>query len=265
MSFVPLALASIFLALGLPVVLANFDSITFSPVTQCGNFTVLFTGGKPPAALPLHLTVVPFNATPISIGIADSDWDNATLTGAAITFLPLSAGTEFIASLDDANGNSAATVSDVIKISPANDSSCLPAPSFRSTQRYTVQQPVSQCQNFAVTYDPSVVTAPPIIRAFVPRNTSFAVNPSGTIDPAGQTSYVMDGFRGQQVVLLLNDTAGVQQTAGPFTVGGDSSSSSACLPSTFAPLTNQAHKSQSHNKPHGSGNNGSSSKAALSK
>ena len=229
-SFVLLALASIIVAFGPPAVLSRFESITFSTVQQCGNFTVLFSGGKPPAALPLSLTVVPFNLTPISIGIADSAWNNTTFKGAAITFLPFPAGTEFVASLDDANGNGAASVSDVIKIEPSADSTCLKNIAIPA-KRYTVDQPLSQCEDFVVTYDPSLVETPPNIRAFSPRESSFAVNETLMQESyPGQTLYTMDAFRGQQVVLMFSDDAGTREATGLLPVGGDTSSPSGCFP-----------------------------------
>ncbi|KAI0338879.1 hypothetical protein BDW22DRAFT_1381383 [Trametopsis cervina] len=230
MSFVLLTLASSLFAVGPQVVHARFSSIKFSQVEQCGNFTVQFSGGQMPTALPLSLTVIPFNLTPISIGIADAAWNNTTLTGAAFTFLPFPADTDFIASLDDANGRSTALVSDIIRVQPSDNTTCVSSSPALPSSRYTVDKSVSQCEDFHVTYDSSVITTPPNIRGFIPRSMAFGVNESTAGSAPGDTSYTMDASRGDQVVLLLSDTSGVRESAGPLTVGGDSSSSKACLP-----------------------------------
>ncbi len=98
------------------VVFANFTSVHFSAVNQCGPFSVNFTGGQLPTALPLTLTIVPFYARPVSIPIPLTGWDQETQSGSAVVdFLPLYEGTQFLASLDDADGNSLGLVSDVLK------------------------------------------------------------------------------------------------------------------------------------------------------
>ena len=166
MTFPHLALASTLLAFG-PQVVLSFNSISFSAVQQCGNFSVQFSGGKLPTSLPLVLTVVPFNLTPISIEISSSSWNSVTLSGAAFTFLPFPADTQFVASLDDSNGIGTGPVSDIIRIDSSGNSSCLsnntPPP------RYTISDSLSQCEDFYVKYDPTVVDSAPVVRAFVPK------------------------------------------------------------------------------------------------
>ncbi|KAI0693226.1 hypothetical protein BC835DRAFT_1416054 [Cytidiella melzeri] len=230
MAFVLLALASILFAPGPQVVHARFASINFSTVEQCGNFTVRFSGGRMPAALPLSLTVVPFNLTPISIGIANSAWDNTTLQGAAFTFLPFPAGTEFVASLDDANGETAALVSDVIQIQQSDNATCVATASNSTSRRYTVDQSISQCEDFKVTYNASVTPVFPTIRAFLPKSSSILVNQSTAASTAGNVSYTMDVARGQQAVLILSDDSGFMESTNLLTVGGDTSSPTGCLP-----------------------------------
>lgn len=266
MSFVHLALASSLFAFGSQAVHARFHSIQFSPVEQCGNFTVAFSGGNLPEALPLSLTVVPFNLTPINIGIANMAWDNTTLEGAAFAFLPLPAGTQFVASLDDANGHSTAFVSDVIKVQPSDNTTCLPAVQT-ALSRYTLDESISQCADFHVTYDASAISTPPKIRAFLPRTFAFPLPLDNTTSAAGNASYVADLFRGQQTVLMVSDDTGYRQSTNLLSVEGDSMSPTGCLP-TF-PASNQTTQMNANN---GTGNGNSTSnlgqgaaKATLSK
>ena len=253
MTFVFLALASIVLAFG-PQVVLSFDSITFSTVQQCGNFSVHFSGGTLPSSLPLILTVVPFNLTPISIEISSSNWDPIELTGAAVTFLPLPAGTQFVASLDDSNSASTGPVSDVIRVDSSEDTSCLSASSSSIQQRYIVNSTLSQCQDFNVTYDPSVVDSPPTVRSFVPQGQSLFLNENVLASTLGRTAYSMAAKTGQQVVLAFSDDTGFRQATNLLSVGGDSSSSSGCLPnnqtstatSSSTSATSTAASSSSH-------------------
>lgn len=219
---------AVLLTLGPPAVLSRFNSISFSSVTQCGSFNVHFSGGKLPSSLPLTLTVVPFNSTPLSIVIPTFSWNNNTASGAVVTFLPLPAGAEFVASLDDAYGHPTGLVSDVIAVEPSTNTSCLAAP---TPARYTLPDvsTYSQCTPFNVSYTPGVVDVPPTIRAFVPKNHSFTVNHTSS-SGAGISNYLMDVRQGKRAVLMLSDDTGFRQSTDLFVVQGDNSSSTDCLP-----------------------------------
>jgi hypothetical protein len=207
----------------------SFNTITFSSVTQCGSFNVSFVGGQPPSALPLTLTVLPLDSTnPLSIPISRNAWNPKTSTGAAVTFLPIAAGMVFVASLDDANGVGTGLVSDVTKIQPSDNSSCLPAASIAttSTTPYTLNGTLSQCLPFNVSFNSTTANAP-TIRAFSPRGSSFLVN--STSESNDMATFVMDDQRENEIVLLLDDGHGNRQTTDLITVQGDSSSSTDCL------------------------------------
>ncbi|KAI0269881.1 hypothetical protein BC834DRAFT_967609 [Gloeopeniophorella convolvens] len=231
MLFASLVLAGV-LALGPQAALSAFHSISFSPIDQCGPFNISFSGGEPPAALPLTLTVVPFNSTPIAITIPASAWDDATSTGAYVTFLPLPAGETLVASLDDAAGNSVALVSDVIRIQPSSNTSCLSSNSTAiPTPYFTFDTQLAQCQQFDVSWDATGSTQRPSVRAFIPLGQSMYLKAagSGASQAPATTSYTVDIARGSQVALLLDDGQGGQQVSDLLTVEGDTSSSGACL------------------------------------
>jgi len=210
----------------------SFNTITFSSVTQCGSFNVSFVGGQPPSAMPLTLTVIPLNSTnPLSIPIARNAWDAKTSTGAAVTFLPIDAGMMFVASLDDADGVGTGLVSDVIKVQPSDNSSCLLAGTntTTSTPPYTLNDPRSQCLPFNVSFN-SMTAGIPTVRAFTPRGPSFFVNSTTeSTESSGIATFVMDDQRENEVVLLFDDGNYNQQSTDLMIVRGDSSSSTDCI------------------------------------
>ncbi|KAH9851633.1 hypothetical protein C2E23DRAFT_869295 [Lenzites betulinus] len=219
---------------------ARFASITFSQVKQCGQFTVDFVGGKAPAALPLTLSILPLNGTPIFLPLPDNAWNATTQIGDAIAFVPFPAGTEFIASLDDANGQGTALVSDVLVVEPSdsNDTSCLPTNPATFVAQYAVEGTLQQCEPFSVRFNSSQRTSP-TVRAFNPKGASFPVNQSAAFDDAsGVANYTMDAERDSQVILLFKDASGYAETSQPLPVFGDIQSSTACIPTN--PLANAA-------------------------
>ncbi|VDC02374.1 unnamed protein product [Peniophora sp. CBMAI 1063] len=226
------------LALGPLAVLGNFDTVSFSPVEQCGAFNVSFGGGVAPDALPLILTVIPFNASPIYIQIPEDAWNSTSATGAAITFLPLAAGTNFLASLDDAYGRpTGVNTSDIILVaaSPSNDSSCLNGVSLAQPSTYAISGDPSQCVDTAITFNASTVTSAPSVRAFVPRGPSFELSQTNATD--GEANYLMNITRGTQVALLFDGGDSDAQTSDLFTVFGDTSSPTSCIASSAASST----------------------------
>ncbi|KAI0081614.1 hypothetical protein K474DRAFT_1671811 [Panus rudis PR-1116 ss-1] len=219
------------LVLAPPTVLSKFNSISFSSVQQCGSFRVDFAGGKPPASLPLTLTVVPFNSTPISIPIPSSSWNSTTATGAWVTFLPLAADAEFVASLDDSLGFGTGRISNVIRVGPSDNTTCLPDSSTISTPRYAIkdESQLSQCSEFDVTYDPGTVDVPPAVRAFVLDQEAFLLNRT-SLNLPGDAGYTMSVPKDEQVVLIFSDDTGFRQTSPLLQVTGNATSSSSCIP-----------------------------------
>ncbi|KZV67086.1 hypothetical protein PENSPDRAFT_64701 [Peniophora sp. CONT] len=226
------------LALGPLAVLGNFDTVSFSPVEQCGAFNVSFGGGVAPDALPLILTVIPFNASPIYIQIPEDSWNATSATGAAITFLPLAAGTNFLASLDDAYGQpTGVNTSDVILVgsSSSNDSSCLDAITLAHPSTFAIEGEPSQCEGTVVTFNSSTVTSAPSVRAFVPLGPSFELSPTNST--SGEADYLMNITRGTQVALLFDGGSDNAQTSDLLTVFGDTSSPTSCLATSAASTT----------------------------
>ena len=199
---------------------AQFEDISYSSISQCGPFYVNFTGGHAPSALPLQLTVAVLNDTAYSISLPDSTWNDTSLVGAGFAFLPVPAGQQFIASLDDANGNPTGMVSDVIEVAPSDNTSCLPSGPNESPSLYTIQGELSQCGTFNLTYNFTSVFADPAIRAFQPTSQSFQVNLSSPDPILGVSVYTMDALHDTQVVMMFNDSHGHLQVTDILAVGG---------------------------------------------
>ncbi|KAI1794768.1 hypothetical protein LXA43DRAFT_85910 [Ganoderma leucocontextum] len=232
----------------LPQAAARFASITFSTVNQCGNFSVQFAGGSAPSALPLSLSILPLNGTPFTIPLPLDVWNSTTQTGAAITFLPYPANTQFIASLDDANGQDAAVVSDVLVINPSDsgDTSCLPTNPTPFAPQYALNGSLAQCQSFSVDYDVAKNISSPTIRAFVPKGASFSIHETEANETGGMDTYLMDVPRDSVVLLKYTDSnSGHSETTSLLPVLGDINSDTSCIPTN--PLATATSLDMSNN------------------
>ncbi|KAJ7816953.1 hypothetical protein B0H14DRAFT_3877673 [Mycena olivaceomarginata] len=214
-------------ALGPQVVLGSFK-FSLTPVVQCQPVSINFTGSDSNNhSVPITLTILPLldNVAPIQIPIPNGASNS---TGIELTFIPLPAGTRFVASLDDINGR-AATVSDVTKVlnsttGPDVDS-CFGS-SLSPVKFYEFDDTLGQCENFTITYHTALA---PTIKAFNPRGGSVKVPPTNASTAPNTASYTMNVVRDLEVVLLLDDTQGNLQTTKLITITGDSSSSKSCF------------------------------------
>ncbi|OBZ68702.1 hypothetical protein A0H81_11043 [Grifola frondosa] len=201
-------------AWGPQAVYSHFQFISFSPVVQCGSFFINFHGGKAPSALPLTLTVVPFNATPFLSHFP-------TMRG---MLLPPPVLRSLFFPFQQTP-------------SPSNNTSCLPTDPAPFSNHFTIDDPtgLSQCLPFDVHFNTTVTYAAPSIRGFKPLGPSFPINMTSSDDANGTATYTMDVLRDSQVVLLFTDDTGHKESTSLLAVTGNSASSSHCIPS-FAPL-----------------------------
>lgn len=221
------------LALFPQAVLSDFQSISYSPIQQCGPFNVSFSGGTPPTALPLTLTVLPFNSTPLVFTVPQSAWDNSTASGSYVAFLPLPEGLSLMASLGDALGNSAAPVSEVIRIRSSKNTSCISTaanatapPTFR-----LLNTTVSQCSPFSVTRKSASLDYLMSVRALVPTGVSSRLQRASFYSSQGVDTFtfIMNIARGLQVALLFDDGQGNRQVSDLLSVAGENSTPTTCL------------------------------------
>ncbi|GLB38239.1 hypothetical protein LshimejAT787_0501040 [Lyophyllum shimeji] len=218
------------LAIGPQVVQSLAFKFELSEVKQCEPVSITFVGNSSASAVPMFLTLVPFNSSPISIPIPNAA---ANTSGVYVTFFPLEAGTTFVASLDDATGENVARVSDIIRVlpSPTNNTTCLPASkdAAKPTLFTLDNSTFSQCENFTLTYNRTVLFRAPSIRFYSPRGPSRLLNLTSDDAATGTATYLLSFVRNFPVVLVFDDGSSHRQSSALMTVGGDSSSSTGCL------------------------------------
>lgn len=218
------------LAFGPQVVLSLNFKFELSEVKQCEPVSVTFVGNSNASAIPMWLTLVPFNSSPISIPIPNAD---ANTSGVYVTFFPLEAGSTFVASLDDATGENVARVSDIIRVlpSPTGNTTCLPTSNDapKSTPFTLKSSTFSQCENFTLTYDRTVISRAPSVRFYNPRGPSRLLNLTTDEAATGTATYLMTFNRNKEVVLVFDDGSNHRQSGALITIEGDSSSSTGCL------------------------------------
>ncbi|KAI9465448.1 hypothetical protein BJY52DRAFT_1244080 [Lactarius psammicola] len=236
-----------FLAFSPQAVLSVFQLISYSPIQQCGPFNVSFARGTPPIALPLTLTVLPFNSTPLVFTIPSSAWDNSTASGSYVAFLPLPEGVSLMASLDDAWGNSAALASEVIQIGSSDNTSCIStaANTAAPSAFQLTDTTVSQCSPFSVTRNNSSLDYPISVRVFIPTGLSTKLQRASFYSSQGVDTFtfIMSVARGFQVALLFDDGQGNRQVSDLLSVAGGASFPTKCLQITSTTSTATASNS----------------------
>ncbi|KAH9042085.1 hypothetical protein EDB85DRAFT_1917793 [Lactarius pseudohatsudake] len=236
-----------FLVFSPRAVLSVFQRISYSPIQQCGPFNISFAGGTPPTALPLTLTVLPFNSTPLVFTIPQSAWDTSTASGSYVAFLPFKEGVSLMASLDDASGKSAALTSGVIQIDTSDNTSCI-STATNTTTPSTFQLlggTVSQCSPFSVARISSSLDYPISVRVFVPTGLSSTLQSTSFYSNQGVDifTFVMNVARGFQVALLFDDGQETPQVSGLLSVAGGASNPTQCLQITSTTSTATASAS----------------------
>ncbi|KAF8903174.1 hypothetical protein CPB84DRAFT_1824076 [Gymnopilus junonius] len=244
-------------AFGVLVASAAALQFDFADVQQCDQVTVSFSGSNlAPGLVPASLQILPINSTAFNISLVEP---SLVYSGVALTPLPFPAGTDFLTSLDDGTGDSIISVSDVIRVlpSPIGNSSCLPN-ATQVTRRFSLPFNVSQCEEFSIQYDTTLVSQPPNVRLYHPTGSSFPLNMvSSTV---GEATYIMGFSREKDVLLLVTDENGNMETSPLFTVGGDANSDSSCLHKNNGEKTDDRTADMHH---HHNGTPGPSNSRAL--
>lgn len=200
------------LAFGTQVAPAHGLRFNFTAVVEeCQPFTVSFSGSSLNTT-PAFLSMIPVNSTAISVPLPDP---LVVSTGIALTFLPFPAGANFVASLEDSTGKNLIFVSDLKRVlpSPTNDSSCVAPQDVDVVKHFTVSTTVSQCEEFTINYDTSVVSRAPIVRLYSPRGPSFLLNSTSDNATTGTATYIMSFGRGRELILLMEDGDTIRETS----------------------------------------------------
>lgn len=186
----------------------------FTDVHQCESFTFTITGQKIESGkLPTSLSVIAFGSNPVVIPFPSPQ---LVPGGTFSTFLPFSAGTRFVASLEDGSGeNMIARVSDVMTVLPSqngNDNSCVDQNPNPIRQFAVLEGSISQCDEFTLSYNTTVVPQAPRIRVYNPRGFSFSLNNTSEDPTTGTAKYLMNVSGGKEVVLLIDGGNGIRET-----------------------------------------------------
>jgi hypothetical protein len=200
------------LAFGSQVVLSLNFKFELSQVEQCEPVSITFVGDANVNAVPMSLTLLPFGSHPISIPIPNAA---ANTSGVYVTFFPFAEGTTFLASLDDGAGENAAKVSDIIRVlpSPTGNTTCLMPADDKVPSLFTLDSALSQCEEFTVTYNQSVISKSPTVRLYSPEGPSFIINRTSENPANGSATYMMSYDRTKQVVLLFDNGSNHQETS----------------------------------------------------
>ncbi|KAI4527241.1 hypothetical protein K525DRAFT_187185 [Schizophyllum commune Loenen D] len=239
MFYAALAFSILFSTTHLPTARARPRSFAFNftTVRECEPVSLTFPDvTSDDIGIPTYLTIVPVNATPATIPLPDVA-DNF-LAGINITFIPVPEGTQFIASLDDADGNAVAYVTELLTVEPSDisDGSCLP---LASASFYTFNTAITQCTSYGVEYNAS--TDAPTVRAFSLGQTAYTLNETDASN--GEATYTAAVAYGSQVILMANNTIGQAQASQLLTVLGDGTTDASCLPNDTDDMEDEPEES----------------------
>jgi len=219
---------------------------SFTSVQQCATLELSFSGlTSPVSGTPSSLTIIPFNATAIVVPLNNPNFT----TGIILSPLPFLAGSEFIVSLDDANGNDIINNSDIFPVlpSPKKNSSCIPDPDEIAPKFFTMASPVVyQCQDFTINFNTTVSPQAPSVRLYIPSGPSFTLNTTSVDLANGMATYTMALPYGLGTVLALDNGEGTTEATPLLLVGGDSSSPKGCLPPGFVDIAVSNNTTTTH-------------------
>ncbi|KDQ20486.1 hypothetical protein BOTBODRAFT_40652 [Botryobasidium botryosum FD-172 SS1] len=175
--------------------------------TQCGNFTLTWSGGEPP----FQLLITPMFQTPRNLSIPRSAYSRSNRTGSYTFPLPLAyqnGQNRFLLTMSDKTGLASGGTSEVLTVERTSSSNANvtcgdlspPTPFLFNTP----QRP-SQCQPFRVGRYTNA-TKPVTLIGLIPLGETF------TISPKGNASYLswnpLNVEAGIQFTLLMRDAEG---------------------------------------------------------
>ncbi|KAL7421375.1 hypothetical protein Q5752_004260 [Cryptotrichosporon argae] len=228
---------TILIAAAVAAASASAFSFSTSTPTQCGTFTVTWSGGTAPYHLLLVPTITVTDGRIWNISIPD------TANGSYTFDLQEPATLEFLATMWDATGWGSGGTTDVLTVGSSDNSSCLDSNLLYDFYfNLSPNSNPNQCSQMTISWDNNV-TQPVGAYGLIPAGSAFSI-------PVPTTSYTYDWTvdiaAGTDFVLLMAD-AGTYQTGGSsslFTV--QSSSDSSCLnASSPASATSSAAASSS--------------------
>ncbi|KAJ3918579.1 hypothetical protein F5877DRAFT_7734, partial [Lentinula edodes] len=198
--------------------------LNISEITECEPVFVSFRGhfNTSLQQVPISLQILPFNSTPSLIPLPSYA---ANSTGVNVTFLPIPANTEFVATLVSPSGSSISSVSDVFEVSTSSpqNTACIPQNTFIPAYKILNPANFSQCENFTVNYSGR---SPPVVELFNPRGSAYPLDLTSFSN--NTATYNLAAIRQSQVMLNFISTDGGQNQ----TIQGDAFSSTSCFPTS---------------------------------
>ncbi|KAJ7244729.1 hypothetical protein B0H12DRAFT_1128519 [Mycena haematopus] len=220
----------------LPWFVAGTFTSTFSPITQCDNVNITWTGGS---GAGYYLSIIPIFGVPRNISIPSTN-----VNGTFSTPIPLNASDQAVLTLSDDTGFGSGGSSQLLKVGNSLGGTCnTTSPDLAYT--YGLDSPLVQCQPFPIT-DYAGATLPVTVLGVIPGGDAFLINPI----PEAKTSFdwTADVYNGTEIIFMMVDAQG--RTGGSYltTVGlsGDSSCINSQSPSsTIAPSSGSTSTSSS--------------------
>ncbi|KAN0134811.1 hypothetical protein V8E53_007185 [Lactarius tabidus] len=206
-------------------------SITISTPTQCGTFTVNWTGGQPPFVL----EILPVLGTQQVFNIPPSALSNGV--GSYSTTLQLAQEQQFLVTMSDATGFATGGISPLLTVQAQipQSTSCNtvdPSPDFF----YSLDVALQQCQPFTFSNYPGA-TLPVTIYGLVPGGTAIVLNA-----PNGATQYVWNAASiptGTSVIFAMSDAQNRTGGVSGILVSGSTANTS-CLNANSPSVTQQS-------------------------
>ncbi|KAF5315203.1 hypothetical protein D9619_007094 [Psilocybe cf. subviscida] len=216
MVFVAAGLLFVFAA---QVVSVSALLFNFTNVTQCAPVLISFTG-RNISVTPDRLWLLPINSTASSFPLGDP---SVYTTGISLDFVPYAADTTFLTSIDDSTGIHVILTSNVTTVlpSPTGNSSCVSVSNDSIPRHFTLASEANQCEPITIKYDTTVVKQAPGVRLYNPKGTTFRLNLISDDPTTGTATYMMNFSAGKDILLLMDEGNGIQETTPLITVGGN--------------------------------------------
>ncbi|KAI9462488.1 hypothetical protein BJY52DRAFT_1185208 [Lactarius psammicola] len=206
-------------------------TVTTSTATQCGTFTVNWTGGQPPFVL----EIFPVQQTQQVFNIPASAFNNGI--GSYSTVLQLAQEKQFLVTISDATGFATGGISPLLTVQAQTpqSSSCNTAevgPQFF----FSLDVALQQCRPYTFSQYPKAVL-PVTIYGLVPGGTAVVLNA-----PNGATEYVWNPASiaaGTSVVFVMSDAQNHTGGVSDIKIAGSTDDTS-CLNANSPSVTQQS-------------------------
>jgi len=207
-----------------------FTTTTSTP-SQCGTFTVNWTGGQPP----FSLEILPVQGTQQVFNIPAAAFSNGV--GSYSTVLQLAQEQQFLVTISDAIGFATGGISPLLTVQAqtsqsSNGNTVDPSPQFF----YSLDFALQQCRPYTFSQYPNAVL-PVTIYGLVPGGTAIVLNA-----PNGATEYIWNPASiaaGTSVIFVMSDAHNRTGGVSDIKIAGSTNDTS-CLNANSPSVTQQS-------------------------